>query len=293
MGPEPSSQQTLTTSDGLRLHVERFAAAGPTRAAVVMVHGFSAHCGAYRHVAGALAAAGFDVTAFDCRGHGRSQGRPGYVRRFSDYTDDLGLVLALARTQAPGRPVAIVAHSHGAAIALDYLTRGLGSVDALVAAAPYLALKLKVPAYKRVMSPLLGALWPTLAMWNEIGPEATSRTPEVWAEMNTDPLVHHVATPRWFNEVRATQARLLQTAATLKVPTFMPVAGDDRLVDAEASLRFAKDAGAVVEVKVYECLFHELYLEPERERVITDIVQWLRARLPGRFDGTTVGDPYN
>jgi acylglycerol lipase len=288
MGPKPDLEETITTADGLALHSERFVASGAPRAAVVMVHGFSAHCGAYRHVAAALATAGYAVTAFDCRGHGRSQGRPGYVRRFADYADDLDRVLGSARAGSPGRPLAVLAHSHGVTITLDYLLRGVGVLDALVAAAPYLELLLKVPAYKKVMSPVLGALWPTLTMWNEISPETTSRSPEVCAEMATDPLVHHVATPRWFNEVRATQARLRDSAAKLQVPTFMPVAGDDRLVDAAASLAFARAAGSIVEVKVYERLFHELYLEPERQRVIGDIVAWLHRR----FGGTAPRDPY-
>jgi alpha-beta hydrolase superfamily lysophospholipase len=223
------------------------------------------------------------VTGFDCRGHGRSQGRHGYVRRFSDYVDDLDLVLAAARRASPGLPVAIVAHSHGATISLAYLLGGRGTVDALAITAPYLALRMKVPFYKRVMSPIMGALWPTLTMWNEIGPEVTARSPAAQAQMIADPLIRHVATPRWFNEVRAAQASVLLRAAALKVPTLMSVAGDDRLVDAEVSLAFARAAGPVIEVKVYDGLFHEVYLEPEWEMVIADIIAWLGRR----FDGTT------
>jgi alpha-beta hydrolase superfamily lysophospholipase len=285
---KPDHEEKVETADGLALHVERFQPARPARAAVVMIHGFSAHCGAYRHVAGALADAGHAVTTFDCRGHGRSQGRAGYVRRFTDYDDDLHRVLAHARAASPGRPLAVVAHSHGATVTLDYLFRGVGTIDALVAVAPYLELKMPVPLYKRLISPVMGAIWPTLTMWNEIEPETTCRSPEVCAEMVTDPLVHHVATPRWFNEVRATQARLRQSASKLQVPTFMSVAGADRLVDPEVAVAFAKDAGAVVELKVYDQLFHEMYLEPERDVVIGDIVRW----LDGRFGGTAARDPY-
>ena len=125
----PDVEEHITTFDGLRLHSESFAPAGPPRAAVVMVHGFSAHCGAFRHVAGALAAAGFAVTAFDCRGHGRSQGRHGFVRRFTDYTDDLHRVLDHARRRTPGVPAVVAGHSHGVAISLDYLLRELTTAD--------------------------------------------------------------------------------------------------------------------------------------------------------------------
>jgi alpha-beta hydrolase superfamily lysophospholipase len=286
--PAPDAEESLTTKDGLRLHVERFAARGPARAAVVMVHGFSAHCGAFRHVAAALAAGGFAVTAFDCRGHGRSEGRHGYVRRFTDYDDDLHLVLEAARARSPGLPLAVVAHSHGVTVTLDYLFRGVGTFDALVAAAPYLALKMPVALWKRVAARLVGAFWPTLAMSNQISPELVTRDPAVWEEIRNDPQVRHVATPRWFNEVRATQARLRASATLLKVPTLMPVAGADRLVDPAAEIEFARAAGSIVELHVYDDLFHEIYFEPERDRVIADVVSWLQ----GRFGGTAARDPY-
>jgi alpha-beta hydrolase superfamily lysophospholipase len=281
MARSPDAEETLTAFDGLKLHVEAFDATPPARAAVVMVHGFSAHCGLFRHVPAALARAGFAVTAFDCRGHGRSEGRRGYVKRFSDYVDDLARVIARARDRSPGLPLAVAAHSHGVAITLDYLFRGVGTFDALVAAAPYLDLKMKVPLYKRMISPAMGVLWPTLAMSNEIGLDVTCSDPEACAAMAADPLVGRVATPRWFNEVRATQARLRASAALLKVPTFMPVAGQDRLVDSAAAIAFAKAAGPIVELKVYEKLFHEMYLEPDRDVVITDVVEWLSRRFAG------------
>jgi alpha-beta hydrolase superfamily lysophospholipase len=288
--PAPDFEDSVTTADGLSLHCEHFAppAGSPTRAAVVMIHGFSAHCGAFRHVAGDLAGAGFAVTAFDCRGHGRSQGRHGYVRRFGDYAADLHRVLEHARQRSPGAPVVVAAHSQGVTVALDYLLSGVGTFDALVAAAPYLDLKMPVPLYKRMISPLLGVLLPTLTMHNQISPGLVTRNPDVWDDIRNNPLVHHVATPRWFNEVRAVQARLRKSAASLKVPTFMLVAGDDQLVDAGASVAFAKAAGPIVELQVYDALFHELYLEPERDRVIADVVGWLARR----FGGTASRDPY-
>jgi len=50
MAPSPDAEETLTAFDGLKLHVETFDATAPMRAAVVMIHGFSAHCGLFRHV---------------------------------------------------------------------------------------------------------------------------------------------------------------------------------------------------------------------------------------------------
>lgn len=280
MGLQPSEEHKIVVSGGLTLHAEQWVPAGAPRAAMVLVHGFSAHCGNYRHVAQAFVRAGVAAMLFDCRGHGRSPGRRGYVERFSDFCDDLDAILALARGRWPGVPLVLLGHSQGATIALDYLLSGRGSVDALVAAAPYLALKLKVPAVKVHLSSLMGRLWPTLTMGNELRPEDVSRNPDVWASMDKDPLIHHVATPRWFNEVRAAQARIIQAADQLKTPTLMLVAGADRIVNSDVSLAFAQAVGPLVTVKRYENLFHELFLEPERDALIGDIVRWVETRLP-------------
>ena len=284
MGPDLSPaqpvEQKIAIAGGLALHAEQFLPAGAPRAALVLVHGFSAHCGNYRHVAQAFADAGVASTLFDCRGHGRSPGRRGYVERFTDFLDDLDAVLAATRAAWPGVPVILLGHSHGATIALDYLLSGRGAVDALVLAAPYLALKLKVPAVKLHLSNLMGRVWPTLTLGNELRPKDVSRNPEVWAGMENDPLIHHVATPRWFNEVRAAQARILQAAEKLKTPTLMLLAGRDRIVSSDVALAFAQAAGPIVEVKQYEDLFHEMFLEPERDVLIADIVRWVANRLP-------------
>jgi acylglycerol lipase len=282
MMPAPTSEETTVAADGTALHVERFMPGGAPRAVVVIVHGFSAHCGNYRHVASDCAGAGLATTLFDCRGHGQSQGRRGYVDRFSSFVADLDLILGGARALSPGLPVGLVGHSHGAAICLDYLLGGGGgsaSVNALAMVAPFLALKLKVPAAKLAASKVLGRIWPTFTQGNEIRGEDISRTPEVVAGFDTDPLIHHVASSRWFNEVRSAQARITGAAARLTTPTLMLVAGQDRIVDTEVALAFARAAGPVVEVKRYDNLFHEMFLEPERDQVIADLVRWLSLRL--------------
>jgi alpha-beta hydrolase superfamily lysophospholipase len=116
-------------------------------------------------------------------------------------------------------------------------------------------------------------------MSNEIALDLTCSDPTAVASMAADPLIRHVATPRWFNEVRATQARLRASATLLKVPTFMAVAGEDRLVDSAAAIAFAHAAGPIVDLKVYETLFHEMYLERDRGLVIADVVDWLTRRF--------------
>lgn len=278
----PDLENTLQR-EGLDFHLEHYRPAGQARLAVVVMHGFSAHCGLYRHVGRALAAQGTAVTQFDGRGHGRSGGRRGHVQDFGDYLDDLGMVIAWARAQDPGVPWALVGHSLGAAIVTAYtLDEKRGEKPSrLVLAAPYFKLKMKVAAPKRMAANVLAKVAPTLSMPNGLAGKDVSRHPAAVTGFDADPLIFHVASAGWFMATLRAQAHLRTHAQELAVPTLMLLAGDDRIVANEANLAFARGAGDQVTVKTYDGLFHELFLEPEADTVLADMASWLGAPLPG------------
>jgi alpha-beta hydrolase superfamily lysophospholipase len=272
----PTRTERLAAA-GVELHVEHFLPASPARLVLVTVHGYGAYCGIYRHVAGAMLTHGIAVTQFDCRGHGLSQGRRGHVERFDDFHADLGLVVRRARELSPEIPWALMGHSLGGAIVLDHVLRRRSDPqpDRLVAVAPWLELKLKVSMPKRAAAEVFSRLTPTLTMSNGLKGEDLSRSPEVVANFFRDPLVHHVATAGCVAAILRTQAALRTMAAELKVPTLFLVAGQDRIVSTDATLAFAQAAGKIAEVQQYPALFHEMFLEPEREQVVNDIATWL------------------
>ncbi len=98
--------QTVTTEDGVRLHVEVDDGPPPT---VLMVHGFTAHLGEFDLQRATLAGRARTVL-YDQRGHGRS--RRGRVRRatIEQLGRDLGVVLDRV---VPAGPVVLLGHSMG------------------------------------------------------------------------------------------------------------------------------------------------------------------------------------
>lgn len=106
---EPTSR-VLATIDGLALPARLWAAPN-ARAAVVLVHGFSAssHDGAVVRQAEALRDAGFDVVGYDSRGHGGSGGECtlGDLERHD-------VAAAAEAARASGLPVVLVGASMGA-----------------------------------------------------------------------------------------------------------------------------------------------------------------------------------
>jgi lysophospholipase len=279
-GPPPDIETSLRR-DGCELHLEHYRPRGEARLTVVTVHGYSAHCGLYRHVGATLASAGMAVTQFDCRGHGRSAGRRGHIEDFGDYVEDLAMVVNWARQQAAERPWALLGHSMGGAISLAFVLdpNRREKPGRLVLAAPWLKLKMDVSVPKRAAANVAARIMPTLTMPNGLRAENLSRNPLVLTGFDKDPLVHHVATAGWFMATLRAQARIRLQAKELDVPTMLLVAGGDRIVANEANLAFARQAGAVVEIRNYPELFHEMFLEPEADTVLADIAAWLAADL--------------
>jgi alpha-beta hydrolase superfamily lysophospholipase len=281
MTPVPLSlhgaEETLDAGAGVTLHLEHFAAQGEPRMVVVALHGYAAHIGNYRHVALTLAEAGIATTYFDCRGHGRSSGARGHCVRFEEYIADLERVVARARAAHPELPWALLGHSHGALIAVEAVLKGRLRPDRLVLAAPHLGLRMKVPAWKLLLAPVMSLLWPGLALASGLRAEEVTRNPEAIERHREDTLIHHVATSRWFIEARRAQAHARGAAATLATPTLLLVAGADRIVDNDAIAAFADAAASVLTVRRYEGLYHELFVEPEWPQVLADISHWLCA----------------
>lgn len=67
-------------------------------------------------------------------------------------------------------------------------------------------------------------------------------------------------------------------AASLRIPTLMIVAGDDRLVDASGSDRFfSRLVPGVGTIHRYHRLYHELFNEADAANVFADVRNWLPA----------------
>ncbi len=129
----PAAQPlAVTTADGAVLAGERWAgpggATGPT---AVLLHAGVADRRSWHATAGALAAGGVDVVAYDRRGFGETP--PAAAGAAFSHLDDL---LAVLDAVAPRGRVVLVGNSMGGALALDAALAAPDRVAALVLVAP-------------------------------------------------------------------------------------------------------------------------------------------------------------
>jgi acylglycerol lipase len=270
---------TVNGIGGLQLYAQAWLPDRSPSAVIVVSHGLGEHSSRYRELAERLVADGRAVYAIDHRGHGRSGGPRGNVERFAHVVSDFCTFAGRASREHPDAPVFLFGHSMGGAVAFASAARLQTTLRGLALSAPALAAGGAVPLLKLAMVRLLSLAAPNTGAL-QLPAAAVSRDPAVVREYESDPLVLHDAVPaRTLVELLRAMEEFPQQAVQLRLPVLIQHGTADRLVPLAAARNVYQAIAAKDRIiKLYEGLYHEIYNEPERERVIADLLAWLAVR---------------
>jgi lysophospholipase len=274
-------ESTLKTPDGTLHHVSVAPPASPI-ARILIIHGYGEHIGRHRHFMHWLARHGIASNGIDLRGQGKSTGRRGFVREWTDYLSDIDAIFSALPTDAP---IFLLGHSHGSLVQLKFLTmRGVGmdvaarpAVRGAVFVSPFFGNAVRVPPWKLAVAHLVDPFTPWLAMRTGLLAEQMTSDPTMIEESRIDPLLTRVATPRWFLRMRQIQNEVATLAPHLPCDSLVLTGSADRIIDLSAAAAF-RAAAPNVTSREYPGMKHELLRERGREIVFNDILNWLTAR---------------
>lgn len=271
-------EETVTATDGLRLYLRR-SEVPDARGEILIAHGFGEHSGRYEALTEHLTSHNYSVTAYDHRGHGLSDGLPGHVESFDEYDHDLVKMVASIRERRQPKRLFLIAHSMGGLIALRYLARKNGMVDAAVISAPLIAVAVPVPAHKLMIARVGARIAPRMRLDNEINPAVLSRDPEVGRAYAADPLVNRKVSTKWFAEATRAMEEVGRSATEIKTPILVMHGTEDRLASVDATRRLFENIGSPdKELVIYPGFYHELFNEPEQQEVFERVTEWLETR---------------
>jgi len=271
-------QRAFDGADNVRIVYDTWTPAGSPRAVVVLSHGFGEHARRYDHVARRFNDAGYLVYALDHRGHGRSGGKRVYLRDISEYTDDFGTLVDIAAREYPDLKRIVLGHSMGGGIVFAYGADHQDRYDLMVLSGPAIAAQVGLPYVLTLVAPVVGRLAPGLPV-TKLDVNGISHDLAIIAAYNADPLVHHGRVPAGIGRALLGVGKTMrQRAAGLKRPVLTMHGGDDRLTAPEGSLWLAESAPDAT-LKIWNGLYHEIFNEFDKERVLDEVVGWIDARL--------------
>ena len=261
---------------GINLYAQAWLPEAAPRAVIVVSHGLGEHGGRYETLARELVQRDHAVYAVDHRGHGRSSGPRANIERFAHLVADFCAFTERCAGEHPATPVFMLGHSMGGAVAFASALRQQHRLQGLVLSAPALATGQAVPRLQEMFVRLLSLVAPDTGALT-LPPDAVSRDPSVVARYAADPLVHHKAIPaRTLVELLRAMQGFPASAPGLRLPTLVLHGTADKLVPLAATQPVYRAFGTRdCVVQLYEGLYHEVFNEPERERVTADLLRWL------------------
>jgi len=265
---------------GAKLHITHWLPAGRPKAVVLLAHGYAEHAGRYQHVAKRLTDAGYAVYAIDHWGHGKSDGTPGFVPRFTAFTDGLAELLTLVEVNHGETPRLLLGHSMGGLIATLFLIERQSAFAAAALSGPAIVPGAPPSRFTVWISRFLSRFFPRLGVL-ALDANGVSRDPAVVAAYLADPLVYTGKIgARLGKEFMDAMAAAQAGAPRITLPILLQHGEKDSLAAVAGSQYLFDHVGSADKtLKIYPGLFHEIYNEPERDAVLDDLVGWFDAHV--------------
>jgi alpha-beta hydrolase superfamily lysophospholipase len=246
------------------------------KAVIIIAHGLAEHSGRYAHVADFFVNHNYAVCALDHIGHGKSEGNPGYVERFSDYTKGLECFIKEVKKEFTDVPLFLIGHSMGGAISAAYLCRHQETVKACILSGPAIIPSDMPSKILLFINRIISIFLPKLGM-QELDSDGVSRDPNEVKKYLDDALVYNgKMSSRLVAELFYSMDYIKENAAKITLPLLILHGGDDRITAPEGS-QLLHDLIASEDKKliIYDGLYHEIFNEPERNDVFNTMLEWL------------------
>ena len=253
---------------------------GEPKAILLVVHGLAEHSGRYMNVVNFLVPSGYAVYGIDHIGHGKSDGKRVYVKRFQDYTKTLMNYFDMIREWQPEKPIFLIGHSMGGLISAAYLLEHQDELSGAVLSGPGIKVPDNISQAIIFVGKILSIITPKAGLI-QLDAEGVSRDPAVVDAYVNDPLVYTgKITARLGAELLKAMQYVTDQAPKIRLPIMTVQGSDDKLVDPSgAQLLYDLVSSKDKTIKIYNGFYHEVFNEPEHEQVLNDVKTWIEAHL--------------
>jgi alpha-beta hydrolase superfamily lysophospholipase len=272
---------TIGSQDGVRLFYRMWNSSVDRGKSLILIHGLGEHSGRYVHVGSFFSKAGFRTVAFDLRGHGRSGGKPVFVKRYEELAADVQAVVAHFGENGSF----LFGHSLGGQLVLWAARRCRMNLCGVIASAPWLRLAQAPPLWQIFLARALNRFMPGFRFPTNVDRTNLSHDQAHLDSLEDLDLLHDFITVRFYFEAIRAAAEIVADPV-IDFPLLLVQGGDDRVTSRESVEAFLKRLQAPLKtLKIYPGFFHELHNETARIEVMEYLVGWMNS-LPAIRSGS-------
>jgi acylglycerol lipase len=248
------------------------------RAVIIFVHGLGEHIYRYSGWYKSLNREGIGFTGVDLPGHGKSDGKRGYIKSFAVTDDMIDILYDSVSNTFPGIPVFLYGHSLGGGVVLDYILRKQKSLRAAIVTSPWLKLSFEPGKAKLLLASVMKNIVPGLILPSGLVTDHLSHNKEIVEAYKADPLVHDKVSISLFHSAMNAARFSMNHASELRTPLLIMHGSEDMICSPEGSRKFASKTD-MAELKIWDGGYHELHNEVFSKNVFTFLRDWIINKL--------------
>jgi alpha-beta hydrolase superfamily lysophospholipase len=186
----------------------------------------------------------------------------------------------IVKKQNPNAKIFLVGHSMGSTIAIAYAVEHQSELSGLIVSGTTLKAGNSINKASILMAKILSVLAPKMGV-AALDANGISRDKAVVAAYINDPLVYTgKLRARWGTELLKTMEKLKSKISELSLPILIMHGSADRLSDPSSSkMVFDGVSSKEKTLKLYEGFYHEIFNDPERQQVFSDMEAWLKLHI--------------
>lgn len=259
-------QEYFKSSDGSEIFF-RFFPVPNARHTLLIIHGYGEHSGRYEKFAAALGRASVQIAVMDLRGMGLSRGEEGRSAELQVFLEDFSAFANHLQTKfGIPRNFILLGHSLGGLFAIHWALGHPDRVKRLILSAPFLGLKAEWLCFP--LNRWIYAVKPDFVYRNPVYPKSLTHDPAEVALYRKDRLIHRKMSAGFLDEVLRSMKQLrARTSITVPFPVYLMTAGDERIVDPVATVKFFNRLVAPHKEQIhFDGFYHEIFNEVEQKK---------------------------
>jgi alpha-beta hydrolase superfamily lysophospholipase len=244
------------------------------------VHGIQSHSGWYERSCTRLSQAGFEVYFLDRRGAGLNEPYRGDTPSYRRLLDDVAEFLRMLARDREELHVFLAGISWGGKVVTALLRHEPGLVDGLILLCPGFFSGVRPSLAERLAIGWSRLVAPTRLFPIPLNDPGLFTVNVEWQRfIREDPLSLRWATARLLVESVRLDRYLRLAYRHVHVPVLLLLAEHDRIIDNAKTRRYVtKFATTDQEIIEYPAAYHTLEFEPDSDRFITDLRDWVGRR---------------